>query len=88
MSVLGNRLTASAGLGGVTGGGPPQNFNLPLPTFGNSMGSQSTGSGILGDFKNASSDVQSGKISLAVLESLVILMVLWYLWTHAIQGGG
>lgn len=81
MSILSNRLTRSAGLGGIAQGGPHQNYNTPMP-------SQSTGSGVLADFKNAGSDVRQGKISIAVIETLIILMVLWYMWTHAIQGGG
>ena len=86
MSTLTGKLTRAAGLGGVPSAGAQS-----TSTYG--MGSQmaaasSTGSGILGDFKNASSDVRQGRISVAVLESMLILLVLFYIWTHNVQGGG
>ncbi len=81
MATLSGLLGTGAGLGGAKGGGPAQSYGSPMPA-------QSTGSGIFADFKNASSDVRQGKISIAVLESLLILLVLFYIWTHNIQGGG
>lgn len=81
MSVLSGRLGSAAGLGGSPGGGPAQSYGAPMPA-------QSTGSGVFADFRNATSDVRQGRISIAVLESLLILCVLFYIWTHNVQGGG
>lgn len=86
MSILSGRLGSSAGLGGQPSAGA-----YSTSTYG--MGSQmpaasSTGSGVFADFRNASSDVRQGKITLAVIEALVIVLVLFYVWTHAVQGGG
>jgi hypothetical protein len=33
-------------------------------------------------------DVTSGRISLGILGSLVVLALLFYIWTNSIQGGG
>jgi len=79
MSVLPGRLGTSAGLGGAPSGGPAQSYGAPAA---------STGSGVFADFRNASSDVRQGKVSVAVIESLLIICVLFYWWTHAVQGGG
>lgn len=82
MASLSGMLGTRAGLGGVTSGGPAQSYGTPMAP------AQSTGSGIFSDFRNATSDVRGGKISIAVIESLLILLVLFYIWTHAVQGGG
>lgn len=87
MSILSGRLTGSAGLGGTSSSGPGSLSTFLQPNRPGTPAS-STGSGIFADFQNASSDVRSGKVSLAVLESMVILLVLFYLWTHNVQGGG
>ena len=81
MGVLSGKLGQAAGLGGSSSGGPAQSYNSPMPV-------QSTGSGVLADFKNASADVRQGKISIAVIESLLLLLVAFYIYTHSIQGGG
>ena len=80
-NLLSGRLGSAAGLGGAAQGGPAQNYGSPMPA-------QSTGSGIFADFKTASGDVRQGKLSIAVLESLVIVWVLFYIYTRNIQGGG
>lgn len=82
MGALSGLLGQSSGLGGSPGGGPAQSYGSPMPA------QQSTGSGIFADFKTASSDVRQGRVSIAVLESLLILLVLFYIWTHNVQGGG
>jgi hypothetical protein len=81
MGLLSGKLGTSSGLGGAASGGPAQSYNSPMPA-------QSTGSGVFADFRNASSDVRQGKVSIAVVESLLILLLLFYLWTHNVQGGG
>jgi len=82
MGALSGLLGTASGLGGSHGGGPAQSYGQPMPA------QQSTGSGIFSDFRTASSDVRQGKVSIAVLESLLILLVLFYIWTHNVQGGG
>lgn len=81
MASLSGMLGTRAGLGGASQGGPAQSYGTPMPA-------QSTGSGIFADFRNASTDVRGGRISIAVIESLLILLVLFYIWTHSVQGGG
>lgn len=81
MGSLSGLLGTSAGLGGSPSGGPAQSYNSPAPA-------QSTGSGIFADFRSANTDIRQGKVTIAVIETLVILMVLFYMWTHAVQGGG
>lgn len=81
MGLLSGKLGQSSGLGGASGGGPAQSYGSPMPV-------QSTGSGVLADFRNANADVRQGRISIAVLESLLIVLVLFYIWTHNVQGGG
>lgn len=81
MSLLSGKLGTSSGLGGISGGGPAQSYGSPMPA-------QSTGSGIFADFKNANADVRQGRVSIAVIESLLIILVLFYIWTHNVQGGG
>lgn len=81
MSILSGKLGGSSGLGGISGGGPAQSYGAPMPA-------QSSGSGVFADFRNATSDVRQGRISIAVIESLLILLVLFYIWTHNVQGGG
>lgn len=41
-----------------------------------------------GEFKSGVGDVTQGRVSLLILNSLIILLVLFYLWTHRAQGGG
>jgi hypothetical protein len=81
LATLSGLLGGSAGLGGTRTGGPAQSYGAPMPA-------SSTGSGVLADFRSATSDVKQGRITIAVLESLVILVVLFYIWTHSVQGGG
>lgn len=81
MSVLSGKLNISAGLGGTSQGGPAQSYGAAMPA-------SSTGSGIFADFRNANTDVRQGRISIAVLETMLILIVIFYIWTHNVQGGG
>jgi hypothetical protein len=41
-----------------------------------------------GEFTAGIKDVTQGRVSLLILNSLIILLVLFYLWTHRAQGGG
>lgn len=41
-----------------------------------------------GEFSSGVMDVTQGRVSLLILNSLIILLVLFYIWTHRAQGGG
>jgi hypothetical protein len=41
-----------------------------------------------GEFKSGVSDVTKGRVTLLMLDTLILLLVLFYLWTHRAQGGG
>lgn len=86
MSVLTDRLTKSAGLGGVPSAGAQSTSTFGMGTL--MAAASSTGSGAFGRVEAAGSDVRQGKFSLAVLQVIIAFMVLWYVWTRAIQGGG
>lgn len=87
MALLSRTLGKSAGLGGTQQPGAGSTFPFLQPSRPGAPAS-STGSGIFADFQNASADVRAGRVSLAVLETMLILLVLFYLWTHNVQGGG
>jgi hypothetical protein len=46
------------------------------------------GSSAYGEFRSGVGDVTQGRVSLLILNSLILLLVLFYLWTHRAQGGG
>lgn len=81
MSVLTGRLGSSAGLGGTPQGGAGSQSTFLLPAA-------STGGGAFAEFKSGLGDVKSGKVTLLMLDSLVLVLVLFYIWTHRVQGGG
>ena len=84
MSILGSKLTKSAGLGGAASAGA-----YSTSTYG--MGSVMPVAGSSGPSAFASSvmgDIRQGKVTLAVVEAFVILLVLFYVWSRAVQGGG
>ncbi len=86
MSLLSGKLSGSSGLGGPPSGGA---FSTSTYGMGSQMApAQSTGIGTFRTLGTGFGDVRQGKVTLAVLESLVILLVLFYVWTHAVQGGG
>lgn len=41
-----------------------------------------------GEFSSGVADVTRGRVSLLMLNSLVLLLVVFYLWTRSHQGGG
>lgn len=41
-----------------------------------------------GEFKSGITDVTQGRVSLLILDTLILLMIGFYLWTHRAQGGG
>ena len=41
-----------------------------------------------GEFRSGLGDVTSGRVSLLMLDSLILFLVVFYVWTHRVQGGG
>lgn len=72
MATIGDML----GGGGSGGTGP-----APAPIY-----SQQYNAAPIGSF--AVGDVLSGRVSLVFLEGAIVALVLFYVWTHKIQGGG
>ena len=44
--------------------------------------------GFVGEFGTGLSNVMQGRLSLLMLDTLIIIMVGFYLWSHKVQGGG
>lgn len=44
--------------------------------------------GPIGQFRSELGDAMSGRVSLLMLDTLILGMVLFYLWTRNAQGGG
>lgn len=40
------------------------------------------------EFASGIGDVTRGRVSLLMLDSLILLLVVFYIWTHRAQGGG
>lgn len=40
------------------------------------------------EFTSGLGDVTRGRVSLLMLDSLILLLVVFYIWTHRAQGGG
>ena len=81
---------------GRSGGSAPQNTSVGGvndPRDPNSGGTrtlvQSSGRvGFLSELGSGSSDVMQGRLSLLMLDTLVLGIVAFYIWTHRVQGGG
>lgn len=41
-----------------------------------------------GQFTSGLGDVTRGRVTLLMLDSLILMLVAFYLWTHRAQGGG
>lgn len=41
-----------------------------------------------GEFKSGLGDVTRGRVTLLMLDTLILLLVVFYVWTHKAQGGG
>lgn len=46
-----------------------------------------TSSNAYGQFQSGARDVMQGRVSLIMLDSIVLLFVVFYIWTHRAQGG-
>lgn len=44
--------------------------------------------GAFGQFQSETSSLLQGKVSLLMLDTLVLALVVFYVWTHNVQGGG
>lgn len=44
--------------------------------------------GAIGQFTTGVSDVMQGRLSLLMLDTLILLMIAFYIWSHKVQGGG
>lgn len=47
-----------------------------------------SGNGAITQFRGELSDVMTGRVSLLMLNTLIIALILFYLWTRSAQGGG
>lgn len=45
-------------------------------------------SGAYGEFRSGIGDVTQGRVSLLMLDTLILALVVFYIWTHRVQGGG
>lgn len=89
MSILSGKLTTSAGLGNVGSAGAYSSAAYG----GNSTmyPASSTGSGnmnLVGTAQTGIGNIFEGKLTLAAIEVIVAGLVVFYVWTHKIQGGG
>lgn len=75
-------LGRSSGLAGMGSGASVQ--TAPPAASSASSGQQ----GAWGEFSSGVGDVTQGRVSLLMLDSLILLLVLFYIWTHRAQGGG
>ena len=41
-----------------------------------------------GEFQGGVGDVMKGRVTLIMLDTLILILVAFYLWTHRAQGGG
>ena len=53
-----------------------------------SQGSAQTAQSARQEFSSGLGDVTRGRVSLLMLDSLILLLVVFYIWTHRAQGGG
>lgn len=44
--------------------------------------------GFAPEFLSGLGEVMQGRLSLIMLDSLILLLIAFYLWTHRVQGGG
>lgn len=41
-----------------------------------------------GEFRGGAGDVMKGRVTLIMLDTLILILIAFYLWTHRAQGGG
>jgi hypothetical protein len=60
----------------------------PTAGGGSTLAQSSSRVGFVNEFTSGFGDVFQGRLSLLMLDTLILLMVAFYLWTHKVQGGG
>lgn len=75
MARLDNVLGRAQGSATVQTGAPPAS-------------DRSSSQGAWGEFQSGVGDVTRGRVTLLMLDTLILLLVLFYIWTHRAQGGG
>lgn len=92
MGNIGNQVIAGVrgGYGFASGQQPIR--GVPSPSLQAGGGNQSTVSGIgagsaLTQFQAGLTDLESGRLSLLMLDTLVLVLIGFYFWTRKIQGG-
>lgn len=95
MGILSGIIPGAAGLGGVVSGGsystPSNASGVGLMTNASATGGVAPAGFLGGVYSSTSTAVGSalqGKLSLGLLELMVLGLVGLYIWTHDIQGGG
>jgi hypothetical protein len=94
MSLLNGKLSTSSGLGGAPSAGAYSTSTYGMGSMMGqayttaTVGAVTTGGSFLQNIKNAPTDAIQGRASLAVLEAMLLVLVGFYIWTHAVQGGG
>jgi hypothetical protein len=48
----------------------------------------SSPAGFTQEFKAGAADVMSGRVTLIMLNTVILSLVVFYIWTHDVQGGG
>ena len=72
-------LGSSAGMGGAPSAGTYTNSSYEAPQQGLAA---------IGEFRHGVSETIHGRISLLMLNSFILLWVLFYIYTNRVQGGG
>lgn len=75
---MGGRLNGVLGRTSYAGGGAATVTPPPASTAGSARQEFASGLG----------DVTRGRVSLLMLNSLILLLIVFYIWTHKAQGGG
>lgn len=82
------------GIGGASSyiGGSGGGITIPNPDIGSgagtTAGTSASGLVAVSQFRAGIGDVFQGRITLLMLNSLVLIMIAFYLWTHSVQRGG
>ena len=58
------------------------------PVTGGAMAAAPASGGAIKQFRSELGDAMTGRVSLLMLDTLILGLVLFYLWTRSAQGGG
>lgn len=81
---------------GRSGGAAPSNTSVggvndprdPNSGGGGTLVQSSSRVGFVRELGSGSADVMQGRLSLLMLDTMILAIVAFYLWTHKVQGGG